>query len=161
MQLSQMNLKQSARSTRPASRLQMRVVATAQRSAAHHSATPECSTSISRSRRSALLLGVAGALGVAGVRPALASRPTNKDVDAADSPFIQELLRRTEEKRDERREQRLKDYYRRNFKDYFEFDGGSEEAARARGLSGETQAAIRKWLDDNADDTMPGLRKRD
>jgi len=71
-----------------------------------------------------------------------------------------ELLRRTEEKKDERREQRLKDYYKRNFKDYFEFDAGSEGAARARGLSPETAASIRKWLDDNADE-KPGMQKKE
>lgn len=72
-----------------------------------------------------------------------------------------ELLRRTEEKREERKQQRLNDYYKRNFPEYFKFDGGSEAAATARGLSPETAAAMRKWLEDNEDQPMPGLRKRD
>jgi hypothetical protein len=42
-----------------------------------------------------------------------------------------------------------------------EFDAGSEAAARARGLSPETAAGIRKWLDENEDEPMPGMRKRD
>lgn len=62
---------------------------------------------------------------------------------------VTELLRRTEEKREERKKERLDAYNRKIFKDYFEFDGGTESAARARGLSAETAAAYRKWLDEN------------
>jgi hypothetical protein len=132
-----------------------------------------------------------------------------------------ELLRRTEEKKDERKKERLDSYNRRGgrmgsccrcmlrgmlharqpcllsrcrvwlhsgwptpairhpsaiaasppthlpypattvFRDYFEFDAGSPEAARARGLSPETAAAIRKWMDDNDEQKMPGLMKKD
>ncbi|KIY96338.1 hypothetical protein MNEG_11625 [Monoraphidium neglectum] len=118
--------------------------------------------STSGGRRAMLLLGFS-TLAVAAAGPAAAQleRPTNKEVDNDTSPFIQELLRRTEEKREERKQQRLNDYYKRNFPEYFKFDGGSEAAATARGLSPETAAAMRKWLEDNEDQPMPGLRKRD
>lgn len=41
------------------------------------------------------------------------------------------------------------------------FDAGDAVTARARGLSPETASAIQKWLEDNADDPMPGMRKKD
>ena len=68
---------------------------------------------------------------------------TNKEVDNASSPFVQDLLKRTEEKRDERKKERLNDYYRRNYKDYFSFQAGSG------GLSKETRNQIETWLVDN------------
>lgn len=40
-----------------------------------------------------------------------------------------------------------------------QFDAGSPGAARARGLSPETAAAVRKWLDENDDSKMPGMKK--
>lgn len=39
-----------------------------------------------------------------------------QEVDDATSPYIQDLLRKTAEKKDERKQERLDDYYRRNFK---------------------------------------------
>ena len=112
-------------------------------------------------RRRALLALGAGALAAA-PRPALAARPvTNTEVAAEESAYIQELLRKTEEKREERKTERLNDYYRRNFKDYFAFDAADEATARARGLSPETAAAVRKWMEDNAEKPMPGAAKRE
>jgi hypothetical protein len=46
-------------------------------------------------------------------------------------------------------------------RDFFQFDAGDAATARARGISPETAAAIQKWLADNADDKMPGLKARD
>ncbi|KAI8468232.1 MAG: hypothetical protein J3K34DRAFT_471044 [Monoraphidium minutum] len=114
-------------------------------------------------RRGALLLGLGAFAAVAAAAgPAHAVvRPTNKEVANEESPFIQELLRRTEEKREERKQERLNDYYKRNFRDYFNFDAGSEAAARARGLSPETAAAVQQWLKDNDDTKMPGMKARD
>ncbi|GMH33527.1 hypothetical protein BSKO_01361 [Bryopsis sp. KO-2023] len=68
----------------------------------------------------------------------------NKEVDAETSPYIQELLARTEKNREKRRQERLDDYNKRNFRDYF----GVEQTAR---LTPETRAKIQKWLDDNQD----------
>ena len=59
-----------------------------------------------------------------------------------------EMLRRTREKKDERSKQRLRDYNRRNFKDYFTFDA-TGSSGKARGIRPETQAAIEKWLSEN------------
>lgn len=61
-----------------------------------------------------------------------------------DNPLIAELLKRTEENREQRRVERLADYYRRNFKDYFAFQAGN-----MRDLSPETRAKITKWLKEN------------
>lgn len=49
--------------------------------------------------------------------------PTNS-VHALPFPPLPELLRRTEEKREERRKERLDDYYRRNYGDYLSFQVG-------------------------------------
>ncbi|GAX73170.1 hypothetical protein CEUSTIGMA_g623.t1 [Chlamydomonas eustigma] len=73
----------------------------------------------------------------------------NQEVKDSESPFIQELLRRTAEKKEERKKERLDDYYRRNFKDYFEWEAGSALAGRARGISEGTSSKILKWLDEN------------
>eukprot|EP00879_Flechtneria_rotunda_P024957 GHRR01026485.1.p1 GENE.GHRR01026485.1~~GHRR01026485.1.p1 ORF type:complete len:117 (+),score=27.91 GHRR01026485.1:159-509(+) len=77
--------------------------------------------------------------------------PLNKEVDAAESPYIQELLRRSREKKEQRDKERLQDYYKRNFKDYFEFEGGSIRAGKARGIQPDTQQAILQWLELNKD----------
>ena len=77
--------------------------------------------------------------------------PINKEVDAATSPFIQELLAKTAAKKDERTQERLNDYYKRNFKDYFEFEAGSIRAGKARGISDESQQAILQWLERNSE----------
>eukprot|EP00803_Ostreobium_quekettii_P004218 evm.model.scf_2920.4 EVM.evm.TU.scf_2920.4 scf_2920:12751-14770(+) len=85
--------------------------------------------------------------------PAFAASEGLKDsgVDVEESPLMQELLKRTEENREQRAQQRLEDYNRRNFKDYFMVDADSERTAEARGLSVETQAQIKKWLEDHPD----------
>lgn len=73
----------------------------------------------------------------------------NKEVDDATSPFVQSLLKRTEENRDKYAKERLQDYYKRNFKEYFEFESSNAKVGRARGLSPETQEAIAQWLEKN------------
>ncbi|PNW86429.1 hypothetical protein CHLRE_02g086100v5 [Chlamydomonas reinhardtii] len=73
----------------------------------------------------------------------------NKEVDDATSPFVQELLKRSNENRERYQKERLQDYYRRNFKEYFEFEGSTAKVGKARGLSPETQQAIAKWLEEN------------
>lgn len=73
--------------------------------------------------------------------------PASKEVPNDESPFVQELLRRTREKADERYKERLADYNRRNFSDYFSFQAGN-----MRDLSPETQESIKKWLKENVED---------
>ena len=48
------------------------------------------------------------------------ARAANAPTDPATSPLVQELLRRTEENREARYKERLDDYNRRNFADYFD-----------------------------------------
>lgn len=74
----------------------------------------------------------------------------NKEVDNATSPLVQELLQRTRENAADRQRKRLKDYYRRNFGDYFSFQAGN-----MKGLSLETQEQIKKWLQENTS-SLPG-----
>jgi len=71
----------------------------------------------------------------------------NKAVDDASSPLVQELLQRTQDMKEMRRKERLDDYYRRNFSDYFSFQESSN--MDSQGLSSETQEEIRNWLQQN------------
>eukprot|EP00195_Chlamydomonas_chlamydogama_P006646 CAMPEP_0202903854 /NCGR_PEP_ID=MMETSP1392-20130828/26679_1 /ASSEMBLY_ACC=CAM_ASM_000868 /TAXON_ID=225041 /ORGANISM="Chlamydomonas chlamydogama, Strain SAG 11-48b" /LENGTH=132 /DNA_ID=CAMNT_0049591201 /DNA_START=19 /DNA_END=417 /DNA_ORIENTATION=+ len=100
--------------------------------------------------RRGVLLGAVPAVQMLLSRPASARLELpNKEVDNDTSPFVQELLRRTQEKKEERYQQRLQDYYKRNFKEYFEFEAGSVKTGRARGISANTQQEILKWLEEN------------
>ena len=87
---------------------------------------------------------------------AAAPRPTRADPSPAeraatatadDSPLVARLLAETELHKEERVKQRLADYNRRNFRDFF----GSElgQSGDMRGVKPETQAAIKKWLKEN------------
>lgn len=55
-----------------------------------------------------------------------------------------ELLARSKANKEKYDKERLESYYRRNFKEYFQFEAG---AARARGISAETLAEIRAMLE--------------
>lgn len=100
------------------------------------------------SRRRAVALPVFLPLLTLKPSPAVAAPlVTNKEVDNASSPYIQELLRRTDEKKDERKAARLNDYYRRNYGDYFQFMDGSN--MDNSGINVETQKQIKAWLKEN------------
>lgn len=145
------------------------------KSLSHHTATDgrvhvEAKDSSSSSRRRLLLLSLAsvasGAAVLAGNSPCLAdeiadpsnapegvqdvrARGVQSSIDAdANNPFIQDLLRKTEAKREERKRERLQDYYRRNFSDYFSFEMGNARGGN-QGLSEETIEKIRQWQKDN------------
>mmetsp|Transcript_12568 Transcript_12568/g.37768 ORF Transcript_12568/g.37768 Transcript_12568/m.37768 type:complete len:146 (+) Transcript_12568:172-609(+) len=66
-----------------------------------------------------------------------------------DNAYIQGLLKRTDQFRDQRRKERLLAYERRNFQDYFGFESGSLEVAKSRGINEETFNAIKKWMKEN------------
>ena len=75
------------------------------------------------SKRTALALAAATCVTLSffPVNAAYAASATfNQPTDPSESPLIQELLRRTEEKKSERVKERLDDYNKRNFKDYFD-----------------------------------------
>lgn len=59
------------------------------------------------------------------------------------------MLARTAEKREERRQERLDNYNRKVFKEYLDFEAGNAQAAKARGISDESSAAIQAWLEKN------------
>ena len=71
--------------------------------------------------------------------------PLPTEVDSAASPFVQELLRKSEAKREERRVARLKDYDRRNFSDYLSFQSGASPGE----VKTENATKIDAWLADN------------
>ena len=74
---------------------------------------------------------------------ATAAPALNAPTDPNDSPLVQELLRRTEEKREARVQERLDDYNRRNFKDYFDV---VDKGYNGRTVT-ENDEAIRAQLD--------------
>lgn len=57
-----------------------------------------------------------------------------------------ELLKRTAEKKEERYKERLNDYYRRNYGDYFAFEAGPG-SSRTNGLSPETRQKMLDFLE--------------
>ena len=96
----------------------------------------------SLARRACLFLPLLlpAAATAAAVPQAPAPPVADSGVDAQTSAFIQERLKRTSEKKEERVRERLQAYNVRNFKDYFSFEiGGGAK-------SSETQEAIRTWL---------------
>jgi len=96
------------------------------------------------SRRAVVLAPLAG--GFAAAAPSTSAQEiTAKEVDAADSPMIQEMLARSAEKKEERQEERLRDYYRRNFKDYFQFQAGT---CKGSTKTPECERVL-QWLEDN------------
>lgn len=58
-------------------------------------------------------------------------------VDDSNNEYIQKLLEKSERLREERREERLQHYYKKNFSEYFEFSTGE--------VSSELQDQINKW----------------
>lgn len=79
------------------------------------------------------------------------SSSAHASVDDKENPLIQDLLAKTAANRDRRSKERLNDYYKRNFKEYFEFIEGSN--MDTLGISPETQKEIRQWLDENTERT--------
>ena len=43
----------------------------------------------------------------------------------------------------------MNDYYKRNFREYLDFEAGTRTAGKARGISEETNDKILKWLEEN------------
>lgn len=119
------------------------------RNVTNNAAVPRRRTlhSVSMDRRMALGGIASGILVLCGL-PVKANPPltTNREVDNESSPWIQEMLRKTAEKKSERYKERLDDYYKRNFGDYLSFELGMRD-----GVSMETKAAIRAWLEKNKD----------
>ena len=63
--------------------------------------------------------------------------------EQTDSQFVQNLLQKTNEKKEERAKERLEEYSKKNFKDYLAFvDNG--RAART-----ENDVKIKEWLEKN------------
>ncbi|KAL4449375.1 hypothetical protein ABPG77_007019 [Micractinium sp. CCAP 211/92] len=101
-------------------------------------------------RRALAALPAAALVWTASQQRALGSENAG-GVDSATSPLVQELLRRTEEKKAERAKERLDDYYRRNFGDYLSFQAGSAPGSS----SSENQERIRQWLQQNSEPALP------
>ena len=70
---------------------------------------------------------------------------TNSARDETANPFIQDLLRKSEAKKEERKRERLESYYRRNFGDYFDFEMGNPGR-----LSPDTRQQIAEWQERNS-----------
>ncbi|KAI8111747.1 hypothetical protein M9435_004246 [Picochlorum sp. BPE23] len=79
--------------------------------------------------------------------PTMAMEDGSSPGNSNTNPYIEELLRKSESKREERRKERLQDYYRRNFTDYFTFE--TSPGMSQQGLSPETSNQMKQWLKDN------------
>lgn len=71
--------------------------------------------------------------------------PTANDSKTA---LLQEYLKRSKENKEKNDKERLDDYYKRNYKDYFEFVEGSDQGKSEAELS-ESEKGIREWLGKN------------
>ena len=58
------------------------------------------------------------------------------------------LLAKTDAKRDERKQERLNDYYRKNFGDYLKFESGNKALVPEDELTAN-DVAIRSWIEAN------------
>eukprot|EP00241_Pyramimonas_parkeae_P008359 CAMPEP_0114251030 /NCGR_PEP_ID=MMETSP0058-20121206/15041_1 /TAXON_ID=36894 /ORGANISM="Pyramimonas parkeae, CCMP726" /LENGTH=90 /DNA_ID=CAMNT_0001364781 /DNA_START=231 /DNA_END=503 /DNA_ORIENTATION=+ len=79
-------------------------------------------------------------------RESKASNAAGYGVDDEDSPLIQELLARSKENKAKYDKERLDDYNRRNFKEYFDFVVSGPTPA---GGPTETQQKMKAWLETN------------
>lgn len=75
------------------------------------------------------------------------TRPGGVDPDT--SPLVQELLARSKANKEANDKARLDSYYRRNYKEYFEFVEGTVQRGAELGLSDSTKEGIRRWLEAN------------
>ncbi|XP_039140737.1 uncharacterized protein LOC120277928 [Dioscorea cayenensis subsp. rotundata] len=80
----------------------------------------------------------------------LSSMPTTMISEANDSKktLFEEYLRRSRENKQKNDKERLDDYYRRNYKDYFELIEGTVKDKQEELLS-ESEKQIREWLKKN------------
>lgn len=97
--------------------------------------------------RRAVLLGLGLSLGM-GASSANATNSFGSGLDDEDSPLIQELLARSKENKEKYDKERLDDYYKRNFGDYFGFVVGSEPANQSPEAL-ENRRAIEAWMEKN------------
>lgn len=73
------------------------------------------------------------------------ARAANEPTDPATSPLVQELLRRTEENREARYKERLDDYNRRNFADYFDVVDKGYNGKQATENDEAIRAQLQRW----------------
>nr|XP_010936138.1 uncharacterized protein LOC105055838 [Elaeis guineensis] len=80
--------------------------------------------------------------------PLLVSTATLPQGNDSKNALLQEYLKRSKENKARNDKERLDDYYKRNYKDYFEFFEGSAREKKEELLS-ESERAIRAWLEKN------------
>ncbi|KAJ8512564.1 hypothetical protein OPV22_002998 [Ensete ventricosum] len=87
-------------------------------------------------------------IGRRGLLTLLISTATVPEVADPKKALLQEYLKRSKENKAKNDKERLDDYYRRNYKDYFEFIEGSVKDKTEELLS-ESEKDILKWLQKN------------
>lgn len=100
-----------------------------------------------RRRDVGALLASWGLCWAIGAPSAHAGNATGSGVDDDESPLIQALLKSSKENKAKYDKERLDDYYKRNFTDYFEFVVGVEDP----GGPTETQKKMREFINANKD----------
>ncbi|URD88211.1 Photosystem I reaction centre subunit N (PSAN or PSI-N) [Musa troglodytarum] len=87
-------------------------------------------------------------IGRRGLLTLLVSTATVPEVADPKKALLQEYLKRSKENKAKNDKERLDDYYKRNYKDYFEFIEGSVKDKKEELLS-ESEKDILKWLKKN------------
>ncbi|XP_008790241.1 uncharacterized protein LOC103707504 [Phoenix dactylifera] len=80
--------------------------------------------------------------------PLLVSTATLPQGNDSKKDLLQEYLKRSKENKARNDKERLDDYYKRNYKDYFELIEGSARDKKEELLS-ESERGIRAWLEKN------------
>eukprot|EP00240_Pyramimonas_obovata_P007279 CAMPEP_0118940534 /NCGR_PEP_ID=MMETSP1169-20130426/31675_1 /TAXON_ID=36882 /ORGANISM="Pyramimonas obovata, Strain CCMP722" /LENGTH=153 /DNA_ID=CAMNT_0006885049 /DNA_START=181 /DNA_END=639 /DNA_ORIENTATION=- len=76
---------------------------------------------------------------------ALATNGSGSGVEDEDSPLIQALLAKSKENKDKYDKERLEDYYRRNFTDYFDFVAGSNVSGEVSENEQKIREKLKGW----------------
>nr|CAD1837304.1 unnamed protein product [Ananas comosus var. bracteatus] len=82
------------------------------------------------------------------ILPMLVFATALPDVNESKKALLQEYLKRSKENKEKNDKQRLEDYYKRNYKDYFGLIEGSVKGKKEELLS-ETEKGILEWLEKN------------
>ncbi|WOK97841.1 hypothetical protein Cni_G06549 [Canna indica] len=108
-----------------------------------------CSSKPATSTPSSISNSLLGnSIGRRGVLTLLVSTATAPEVNDSKKALLQEYLKKSKENKAKNDKERLEDYYRRNYTDYFEFIEGSVREKREDLLS-ESEKGILEWLQKN------------
>ncbi|KAF7144372.1 hypothetical protein RHSIM_Rhsim05G0092500 [Rhododendron simsii] len=122
--------------------MQMLVRATASKFASSSSSVPPAERREGRARRTRVMMEI-GRRGILVSTVFVAAQ-----VSDPKSELLQKYLKKSQDNKAKNDKERLDSYYKRNYKDYFEFVEGSLQGKQAEELS-ESEKGILEWLKRN------------